>query len=296
MRNRLGSEALGAPSAPIDAVRWSRLFVTRPAAEAQAWVQSLRSQGWPALALPLIDIVEPQDKPTRAALTHARAHWADWDALMFVSAAAVNHFFSPSMPVSTRPLPGTRFWAPGPGTARALARALAPLGLDASHIDAPPDDAAQFDSEHLWPVVADQVRAGHRLLVVRGASEGSPATVPTDLAGRGRDWMIQRCEAHGSSVQACVAYERHAPTWTDRQRAEAEAGAAPGSLWLFSGSEAVHNLTVTLPGRDWSHATALCTHDRIAATARAAGFGRILVGRPALADVLRTLESVQSHS
>lgn len=286
---------MGAPSGPFAATRWSRLIVTRPATEAQVWVQALRERGWPALALPLIDIVEPQDAPTRDALNRARARWADWDALLFVSAAAVTHFFSPTVPASTRSPPRTRFWAPGPGTARALARALAPLGMDATQIDAPPDDAAQFDSEHLWPVVADQVRAGHRLLVVRGASEGASSTGPSDRAGQGRDWMIQRCQDHGSSVQACVAYERHAPNWTAEQRAQAEASAAPGSLWLFSGSEALNHLTSALPGRDWSHAVALCTHDRIAATARAAGFGRILVSRPALPDVLRALESAQSH-
>lgn len=286
---------MGAPSEPFSAPRWSRLFVTRPATEAQAWAQSLRERGWPALALPLIDIAEPQDKPARDALDRARAQWADWDALLFVSAAAVSHFFSPAVLASARSPHHTRFWAPGPGTARALARALAPLGMGAAQIDAPPDDAAQFDSEHLWPVVADQVRAGHRLLVVRGASEGAPSTGPTDRAGQGRDWMIQRCEGHGSSVQACVAYERHAPNWTDEQRALAETGTGPGSLWLFSGSEALNHLTGALPGRDWSQAAALCTHDRIAATARAAGFGRILISRPALPDVLRTLESAQSH-
>lgn len=277
------------------ALRWSRLYVTRPVAEAAAWVQALRAEGWLAFALPLLDIAEPKDRATREALERARARWADWDALMFVSVAAVDHFFSGSVPAASSPPSPTRFWAPGPGTARALAKALAPLGVAASCIDVPPDDAAQFDSEHLWPVVADQVRVGHRLLVVRGASVLAPPSSLSGQIGHGRDWMIRRCESHGSQVQACVAYERHAPRWSSEQFAEAAAGTQPGSLWLFSGSEALNHLTQALPGLEWSCAAALCTHDRIAASARAAGFGKILVSRPSLTDVLRTLESESSH-
>lgn len=287
-------------NAPLDPrpapERWSRVFVTRPAAEAGAWVEALRARGWPVQALPLIDIAEPRDRQTLDALHQARAHWLDWNALMFVSPAAVHHFFAQAVPVSPTPEPGTRFWAPGPGTARVLAEALTQHGVSPACIDAPPTDAAQFDSEHLWPVVAGQVRSGSRLLVVRGASMEAPLDERNGPVGNGRDWLIQRCQALGATVDACVAYERHAPRWTPALRAEAEAGTAAGSLWLFSSSEALLHLSEALPLADWSRAAALCTHDRIAASARATGFARVIGSRPALSDVLGTLESAWSHS
>jgi uroporphyrinogen-III synthase len=63
---------------------------------------------------------------------------------------------------------------------------------------------------------------------------------------------------------------------------------------LFSSSEAVAHLRGALPSTDWSRASALCTHHRIAQTAQAIGFGQVIDSRPALDDVLRALESAQS--
>lgn len=257
---------------------------------------ALTARGWAARALPLIDIVEPRDRQILATLNQVRAHWLDWSALMFVSPAAVHHFFAQAVPVSPTPEPATRFWAPGPGTARVLAEALVQHGVSPACIDAPPADAAQFDSEHLWPVVAPQVRGDTRLLVVRGASVEAALDERRGPAGNGRDWLIQRCQSQGATVEACVAYERHAPRWTPALRAEAEAGAAAGSLWLFSSSEALAHLSEGLPQTDWSHAAAICTHERIAASARAAGFVQVIRSRPALSDVLGTLESAWSLS
>lgn len=276
-------------SGPTD--RLQRLIVTRPATEAATWVQALRAQGWPAQALPLIHIAAPQDHRTLQSLHHLRTHWFELDALMFVSGAAVSHFFARDMaPV---PLGGgrTRFWAPGPGTARLLAQALDRLGVAADRIDAPPTDAAQFDAESLWPVVAPQVQAGRRIGVVRGVSidERSAQTAPP--TGNGRDGLIHQCRSAGAQVQVCAAYERHAPAWTAETRALARQAQAAGSAWLLSSSEALAHLQQAGLAGDWSQAAALATHPRIAERARAAGFGRVSETRPALPDVLRALES-----
>ena len=272
--------------------RLDRLLVTRPASEAGLWVQSLCDAGWPAQALPLIAIGEPRSPEALAELALARAHWADWDALMFVSSAAVTHFFASGCAPAvdaTR----TRFWAPGPGTARALAQALQSIGVDEACIDAPAVDAAQFDSEALWPVVRHQMGQDKRLLVVRGASTGaeSPASSGPSLSGHGREWLMQQCQALGAEVQACVAYERCKPDWTDERRAQATAAAAPGSLWLLSSSEALAHLRQGLPAVDWALASALTTHPRIAQAASEAGFAAVAITRPALPDVLWALES-----
>jgi len=273
--------------------RLQRVIVTRPEKEASTWVQALQADGWPAQALPLITIAEPADVEVRERLQRARAHWLDVDAIMFVSSAAVQHFFSASVLAPGAARVGTRFWAPGPGTARALAQALAARGLGTEQIDAPAADASQFDSEALWPVVAPQVRPGHRVLIVRGASPGAEPEghTPTGLAGQGRDWLIQQCQAAGAQVEACVAYERRAPALSPDGLALLRAATGAGSVWLFSSSEALAHLRSLAPDTVWTQASALATHPRIVATARAAGFGHVLETRPALPDVLRALES-----
>lgn len=272
--------------------RLERLMVSRPAAEAGRWVQDLIAAGWPAEPLPLIAIVSPTSPDELFALAQARAHWAQWDALMFVSGAAVTHFFDgacASAPAGCR----TRFWAPGPGTGRSLTVALRALGVSGASIDMPPADAAQFDSEALWPVVRGQMGPGKRVLVVRGASEAAETAAASTpmLAGHGREWLIQQCRAMGAEVNTCVAYERAAPRWSDALRAQALAATVPGSVWLFSSSEAVLNLCQGLSQTRWTNVAALVTHPRIAQTAQEAGFGEVQIARPAIADVLRALES-----
>jgi uroporphyrinogen-III synthase len=277
------------------AARMERVIVTRPAQDAAAWVVALQAEGWPAHALPLIEIGEPKDPETLAALQDWRRHWWQFDAVMFVSAAAVKHFFAGEfVPNPTGQAVRTRFWAPGPGTAQALTKALAERGVGAQQVDSPPADAAQFDSEALWPVVASQMRPGCRVLIVRGQSD---APDPSDVgraglvAGSGRDWLIQQCVQAGAEVKGGVAYVRRPPVFSEADKRLALAASSPGNVWLLSSSEAVDHLRAIEPAPGWTGACALATHPRIAATAREAGFGQVVACRPAMADVLRTLES-----
>jgi len=272
--------------------RVARLIVTRPATEAAQWVQVLHAHGWPAHALPLIDIGEPTSEQARAALQAWRADWQRADALMFVSGAAVSHFFADGVAPPTAPIT-TRFWAPGPGTVRLLAQALTTLGVAVDRIDSPPDDAAQFDSEHLWPVVAPQVRAGSRILIVRGLSVNAPPGAGP-VAGNGRDWLIHQCEAAGARIDGCIAYERRPPVLGEGDAQRMLEATKAGSVWLFSSSEALAALRVLQPQAHWGAATALATHPRIAQAARETGFGHVIESRPSLNDVLRALESERS--
>jgi uroporphyrinogen-III synthase len=280
-----------APRPTADARRLDRLIVTRPAPEAQTWTKALCAQGWPAVALPLIHIGEPETIAEKEGLRHWRAHWPQADAILFVSGAAVTHFFTRDVLPPAVALK-TRFWAPGPGTARQLAQALQALGLDAGRIDSPPSDAAQFDSEHLWPRVASQVEPGRLVLIVRGTSADHDATEAGEVAGSGRDWLIRQCLARGARVEGCVAYLRRTPVLTPPDEAVVRATVDEGSAWLFSSSEALRALRALRPAPDWSRAIAIVTHPRIGAAARDVGFGHVLVTRPALGDVMRTLESV----
>ena len=180
----------------------------------------------------------------------------------------------------------TRAWAPGPGTARALEQA----GVPSSSIDGPAPDAPQFDSEALWQQVSAQIQPGDRVLIVRGRS-ATPQGAHKSAQGSGRDWLARQIEAAGGTVEFVVAYQRGAPQLTDAEVALAHQAAGDGSVWLLSSSEAVAHLGQALPLVDWGAAIALATHPRIAEAARAAGFGTVRECRPALADVVASIES-----
>ncbi len=284
------------------------VLVTRPAREAAEWVERLRQAGFNAMALPLIDIAGVSAPGHRQALAAAWHTLDGYAACMFVSGNAVEHFFKPNqalapvvptqsaidsvanncLQAAPCALPAAlRCMAPGPGTAAALLAA----GVPASQIDSPAADAAQFDSEALWQLVGKRDWRGKRVLLVRGLSQ--------DLGGgvsSGRDWLSQRLQEAGAAVDSVSVYERRAPVLTGLQLKQAQTAARDGSVWLFSSSEALANL-VAMPGLqavDWSGARAVATHPRIEAAVLAARWGVVRGSRPALADIVATLASIES--
>ena len=106
-----------------------------------------------------------------------------------------------------------------------------------------------------------------------------------------REWLAQQIEARGGQVEFVVAYQRGAPRFTAQEVALAQQAARDGSVWLLSSSEAVAHRAEALPGQHWGAAHALATHPRIAEAARAAGFGTVRECRPALEDVVASIES-----
>lgn len=252
-----------------------RVLVTRPEREAARWVEALRRRGIDAQALPLLAIESLRDD---SALREARERADRYQAWMFVSAAAVQHFFGDAF----RPLEqGPRCWATGPGTAAALRAA----GVPDARIDVPAEDAGQFDSEALWQIVRPQLGAGTRVLIVRGGdADGRPA---------GRDWLALEIAAAGARHDTVVAYRRVPPDWSETQRAMALAAAGDGSIWLFSSSQAIANLLQALPQARWAGARAVATHPRIAQAARAAGFGQVLHSNSELGALVASIESFQ---
>jgi uroporphyrinogen-III synthase len=276
------------------------IVITRPAAQALAWQQALQVAGHPVVLLPCLSIHPAPDLPT------LRAAWAQlgqWNALMFVSANAIEAFFAqrPADMQWPQGADAPRAWVPGPASAKALEAAAVPTHL----IDAPDAQAEQFDSESLWEQVRSQVGGGFQLLVVRGgrADALSPVSPPAS-PGIGREWLAGQVESAGGSVGWLLAYVRGMPAWTDTEYAQAARARDDGAIWLFSSSECVahlQTLTQSAPvtWRDsagsaqsyWSGSVALATHPRIAKAARAAGFGTVHLTRPGLADVLASIES-----
>lgn len=258
-----------------------RVIVTRPEADAPAWVQGLAQRGHEVLALPLIG-VGPSADPHSVA--QAWATLARYQAVMFVSGNAVNYFMAGS---SRQSWPtSTRAWATGPGTHAALLNA----GIGAEQIDAPDASAAQFDSEALWSRVVDTVRPGDAVLIVRGSD--TPPAGSASANGVGRDWLAAQLLSVGAQVEFVVAYARCCPVWTELQRCTAQRSAVDGAVWLFSSSEAITNLQRLLPDTRWGGARAVATHARIAQAAQAAGFAVVRASRPNLSAVAASIESL----
>ncbi|WP_254425682.1 uroporphyrinogen-III synthase [Polaromonas sp. A23] len=262
------------------------VIVTRPAHDADRWVQALQARGLRAEALPLIEIAA---LPTSQDLQQVWQGIGAYAALMFVSGNAVEAFFASNQAAAlisraqaainliADQMP--RFLAPGPGTVAALRLA----GVPESLIDAPATDAGQFDSEALWAVVGARNWQGLQVLIVRGQSAGSG-----EPAGAGRDWLAQQLQAAGARVDTVAVYQRRKPVFNAAQLLRIEAAANDGSVWLLSSSEALANL----PPGDWSRARAVATHPRIAEAARAAGWGVVVQSRPELADIVASIESM----
>ncbi len=252
-----------------------RLIVTRPAAQAGAWVAALQALGQDAVALPLIAVAPPAD------LAPVRLAWQrlpQCSLAMFVSANAVAHFFA----AAPAPWPaGVRAGSTGPGTSAALRAA----GVPAALLVEPATDAVQFDSEALWARLSHESWSGLQVLVVRGED--------------GRDWLAETLRARGAEVHFVAAYRRHAPRLKPEEQALlAQALAAPAAhLWLFSSSEAVGHLRTLAPTADWHRSRAVASHPRIAQAARDAGFGQVQPAPPspeAVAALAAAWPSIQS--
>lgn len=269
-----------------------KVIVTRPRREADTWVKQLRGLQLDAVALPLIHIGPPKDA---SGVVRAWQSLHQYGALMFVSSNAVRYFYQ-----SNEHLAGVKYaydaikyraWATGPGTCEALLAASVP----AEAIDAPAADAKQFDSEALWSRVQSQVKAGDKVLIVRGCSvdpqDAEKAENAESGVMNGRPWLADQLTAAGVQVDFVVSYQRSAPVFDVVEQALMAQARADGSIWLLSSSEAVANLT-SATSMDWSLARAVATHPRIAQAAREAGFGVVYESRPLLADVAASIESL----
>ena len=182
-----------------------RIIVTRPEREALAWTEQLQARGLDAVALPLIAIGPAPGNDLRQCWDTLHS----FDAAMFVSSNAAQYFFESKQALApvrwSQIAPKTRAWSPGPGTARTLLAA----GVPPHVLDTPPPDAGQFDSEALWDVVHNQVRPGHRTLVVRG-QEGDADAAPH--AGTGRRNTRPPWRQRTMAVCGCSAARRRCST------------------------------------------------------------------------------------
>ncbi|CAN1522227.1 HemD Uroporphyrinogen-III synthase [Burkholderiaceae bacterium] len=257
------------------------VVITRPVAESLLWSKAIARAGFEVLAWPLIEVQAHADLMR---INKALAAWHGYQAVMFVSRAAVVHAFQHHRPKAGWGL--TRCWATGPGTRQALLDVGVPEGL----IDSPPLQAGQFDTEALWRVVSPQLLPGRPVLLLRGSDGDKPATADE---GIGRDWLMKQLDSVNLQVDSVAVYQRNLPVWDAPQQARAKMAAQDGSIWVFSSSQSVTHLAQLLPAQDWSKARALATHERIADANRQIGFQHIRVCKPTLLDIIASLESFE---
>ncbi|PIT82759.1 uroporphyrinogen-III synthase [Limnohabitans sp. 15K] len=263
-----------------------RVIVTRPEREAKAWADALQARGVHCEILPLIDITALPEPSVLAQAWQAVSHHL---AVMFVSANAVR-FFMDARPAGLS-LGNCRAWSTGPGTHAALLAA----GWPADSIDSPPKDAAQFDSEALWNLVAGRVKDGVALALAHSKAQPSVLIVRgADTQGQlaGRDWLALQLENAGLQVLQTVAYVRQAPALTPMQRSLASEAVQDGSWWLFSSSEAAQHLWQVCPDLPIGQARALATHPRIAQRLLAAGWGRVEIVPTSLESQAESIKSL----
>jgi uroporphyrinogen-III synthase len=256
------------------------ILVTRPQPQADEWVQALSELDTPAQALPLIDIGAPADA---APVQQAWRDLASTRLVMFVSPNAAL-WFARLRPAGACWPANTLCAAPGPGTARVVQEQLHGAGLLPQQIISPPPESAQFDSEHLWPLLAPLDWQGQQTIVISGGDQQE---------AKGRTWLSEQLQARGAQVQAVLSYQRQCARWgADQSQLAAQARQWPAQhLWLLSSSEALgylQSLWGTVPGG----ALALATHPKVAESALAAGFGQVTTCQPSPEAVARARRSL----
>ncbi len=146
-----------------------------------------------------------------------------------------------------------------------------------THIDAPGAQAAQFESETLWAVVAPSASGDH-VLIVRGA-DGGDTTAPAQ-AQAALGWRNScKTKAHTPFLPPGVRTPRPRPPPLDMPSCSAGNSNRPGGR--LAAANALGIWPMLAPQLSWQAHTALATHPRIAQQAQALGFGQVRTVRHA---------------
>lgn len=236
-------------------LRGRRVVITRPVGMGAAQARQVRRAGGVPVLLPGLALRADGDAATHAALCAALG-----DAVLLFTSPAAVHFAARLLALRTR----ATVLAVGQGTASALRR----------HGVAAPLVPAQANSEGLLahPALADV--AGRRVAMI--GVPGGRGVLPAELLRRGAD-LRQVHVYHRTSARL------------DRRHLDAMLALPADACSLISSGEALANLCRQLPApalQRWLASTAVVSSERLAATARAAGFARVVVAASALSSDL----------
>jgi uroporphyrinogen-III synthase len=242
-------------------LRGAGIVITRPARQAALLAQQIAAVGGTPLIFPTIAILPTDDTQ---ALDDVRRRLAQFDYAIFVSANAAE--FGIGDPAAwPAALPA---FAPGPGTAAALA---------AAGVGDVRQPRATMDSEGLLELDEFAAPAGKRVVIFRG--------------GTGRDLLGDTLTARGAQVTRVDCYRRARPQSGAEGLVEAWRERRVDAITLTS-SEGLDNLWEMLDayGREQLAATpAFVSHPRIAERAHALKLARVIVAEPTDAGLIASL-------
>ena len=237
------------------------ILITRPALQAAALARQIAAVGGVPLVFPAIIILPPVD---RRALDEAQRQLAHYDCAFFVSANAVE--FGVGDPA--RWPPQLRVYAPGPGTAAALAVA----GIRDVRVP-----QTTLDSEGLLALPELAAIAGKRMLILRGSG--------------GRELLGSTLAARGARVDYVECYVRAKPT-ADAAGVEEALREGRVDAATFTSSEGLDNLWELLGAEARARIAAtpaFVPHPRIAERARSLGIAKVIVTDPLDSGLIATL-------
>ena len=232
-----------------------RILITRPVMPASRTAQRLAGLGATPFVFPTTIIEPPADA---APLNAALAKISDYYAAIFVSPSAAEMTLAPLGSLPKKLPAALRVFAPGPGTVEALnLRGVADVEM--------PDTS--FDSEGLLalPSLQASVIKGKRIVIFRGND--------------GRELLREVLVKRGAVVDAITAYRRRPPNTPPTGLLELLRAGKVNALSAMS-SDAITHLVPLIPAAE--RATLLfalpvyASHERIAATARDAGFRNVI--------------------
>ena len=223
------------------------IIVTRPQRQAAGFAAKIAALGGRPIIWPAIVILPPHDGER---LARAHATLGDYDIAIFVSANAVEYGAPPAATWPARIVT----YAPGPGTAEALAAA----GIPNARIP-----VKSWDSEGLLDLRDLQDVSGKRIVVFRG--EG------------GREFLGNSLRMRGGTVDHVTCYRRVAPQTGAAGLIEAMREGRAHALTLTS-AEGLDNLMAALGAAGRALLERLPTfaaHPRIAERAREHGLSAV---------------------
>lgn len=242
-------------------LRGAGVVITRPARQAAVLAQQIDAVGGKPLIFPTIAILPPDD---RRALDDVHRRLAQFDYAIFVSANAAEYGVgNPAAWPAALPA-----FAPGPGTAAALA---------AAGIGDVRQPRTTMDSEGLLALTEFAAPAGKHVAIFRG--------------GAGRDLLGDTLAARGAQVTYVDCYRRARPPGGAEGLIEAWRERRIDAITLTS-SEGLDNLWTMLDayGRTALAATpAFVSHPRIAERAHALKLAHVIVSEPTDAGLIASL-------
>lgn len=245
-----------------------RIVITRPRAQALAWMETLRTLGAEPLLCPSVEIVPPATwQPVDAALTAL----AQFDWILFTSANSIRFVCArlTDLGEGFDALAQVRIAAVGPQTAQLLQQS----GV---HVDLVPE---VYQAEGLLDALCSRPLAHTRFLFPRAAVT--------------RDVLASGLRAAGADVTEVVVYQTRQPE-TEAAALRCHLHRGEIAMVTFTSSSSVHNLQTMLGPEDWQclHAavTVACMGPVTAETARLAGLTVEVMPRdatiPALTDAI----------